>query len=106
FTQLYRDWVDAGNLFSEMVYQKKRLILDVSLASELNMLVHPLDRLAQKDRCSRDFTLNTLRRGLREVIASFPVYRSYISAEGVHDTDREYLAGSVRRAQLHSAVIS
>ena len=52
------------------------------------MLAHQLDRLAQKDRRSRDFTLNSLRDALREVIACFPVYRSYITDGGVRDADR------------------
>ena len=47
------------------------------------MLAHQLDRLAQKNRWSRDFTLNSLRHALREVIACFPVYRSYITDDGV-----------------------
>jgi (1->4)-alpha-D-glucan 1-alpha-D-glucosylmutase len=106
FTRLYRDWTDADDRFPEVVYEKKRLILDVSLASELNMLAHQLDRLAQRDRGSRDFTLNTLRKGLREVVACFPVYRSYISDEGVSDTDREYIERAIRRARRRNPSLS
>ena len=65
-----------------MAYQKKFLILQVALSSELHMLAYQLDRLAQKNRWSRDFTLNTLRHALREIIACFPVYRSYMADEG------------------------
>ena len=68
--------------FRELVYQKKFLILQVSLSSELHMLAHQLDRLSEKNRWSRDFTLNSLRHALREIIACFPVYRSYISGDG------------------------
>src|SRR5262249_45719169 len=75
FTRNYRDWVQDYTGFSEVVYRKKRLILQMSLSSELHMLAHQLDRLAQKGRRSRDFTLNGLSDALREVIACFPVYR-------------------------------
>ena len=85
--------------FADIVYAKKLLIMQVSLASELHMLTHQLDRLAQKSRRSRDFTFNTLRYALREVIACFPVYRSYIDAAGASPTDRRYVEPAVRRAQ-------
>ena len=73
------------------------------------MLAHQLDRLAQKDRWSRDFTLNSLRHALREVIACFPVYRSYITDEGVHDagphaTSSVPCAGRRRRNPAHEPV--
>jgi (1->4)-alpha-D-glucan 1-alpha-D-glucosylmutase len=100
FQRLYRAWTGDERSFSEIVYQSKYRILQVALSSELQMLARQLDDLAQKDRWSRDFTLNTLRHALREVIACFPVYRSYISAEGIHDTDRRYVETAVRRAIL------
>jgi (1->4)-alpha-D-glucan 1-alpha-D-glucosylmutase len=41
-----------------------------------------LSRLAERNRHSRDFTLNSLTHALREVIACFPVYRTYIHGRG------------------------
>jgi (1->4)-alpha-D-glucan 1-alpha-D-glucosylmutase len=106
FTRLYQDWIDSEVPFAEVVYQKKFLIMQVALSSELHMLANQLDRLAQKNRWSRDFTLHSLRHALREVIACFPVYRSYISAEGVHEADRRYVQVAVRRARLRNPAIS
>ena len=64
--------------FAEIVYESKRLIMDGSMASELNVLAHRLNRISEKHRSSRDFTLGSLRRALREIIAAFPVYRTYL----------------------------
>jgi (1->4)-alpha-D-glucan 1-alpha-D-glucosylmutase len=64
--------------FADLVYESKQLLLRVSMSSELNVLGHALDRLSERDRHSRDFTLNSLTHALREVIACFPVYRTYI----------------------------
>jgi (1->4)-alpha-D-glucan 1-alpha-D-glucosylmutase len=64
--------------FDDLVYESKHLILQVSMSSELNVLGHALSRLAERNRHSRDFTLNSLTHALREVIACFPVYRTYI----------------------------
>src|SRR3989442_1654388 len=92
--------------------------METSMASELNMLAHRLNAISEKHRTSRDFTLGALTRALREVIAAFPVYRTYVTAaqsppdrrapeaaEGaptantgvITDRDREY----VRRAVAH-----
>ena len=87
-SRLYREIVPDAIPFSELAYRKKLLIMQVSLSSELHLLTHQLDRLAQKSRRSRDFTFNTLRYALREVIACFPVYRSYVDSAGASATDR------------------
>ncbi|MGE5611185.1 MAG: malto-oligosyltrehalose synthase [Bacillota bacterium] len=105
-TSLYHDWVGNNAAFPDVAYQTKLLILKTSLASELHMLAHQLDRLAQKDRHSRDFTLNGLRHALREVIACFPVYRSYISDRGAHDSDRQYIEAAVHAAIQRNPRIS
>jgi (1->4)-alpha-D-glucan 1-alpha-D-glucosylmutase len=106
FTRLYDDWLGEHLSYAEMVYQKKFLILQVSLSSELHMLGQQLDRLAQKGRSSRDFSLNRLRHALREIIACFPVYRSYVSGETIRPEDRQYVLRAVGRAKRRNPAIS
>ena len=65
-------------------------------------MTHQLDRLAQRKRWSRDFTTLSLRRGLREVIACFPVYRSYVTGTEMHEADRRYILRAVRRAMVRN----
>ncbi len=105
-TRLYREWASDDTPFAELMYRKKYLIMQISLSSELHMLAHQLDRLAQKNRWSRDFTLNTLRHTLREVIACFPVYRSYSSEGEVSEQDRKYVLRAVRRASARNPALS
>ena len=106
FTRLYERWRGRNGSFADVVYQKKFLILQVSLSAELHVLAHQLDRLSEKDRWSRDFTLNTVRHALREVIACFPVYRSYITAEGIHPRDRFHVEAAVSRAKRRNPALS
>ncbi|MHB1423502.1 MAG: malto-oligosyltrehalose synthase [Gemmataceae bacterium] len=106
FTILYRDWIEDFTPFAETVYQKKLLILQLSLSSELQMLSLTLDRLAQRRRWSRDFTLHSLRRVLREVIACFPVYRSYVAGGTVHDDDRKYIDAAIRDARKRNPTLN
>lgn len=105
FSRIYRRWGGAGRTFRQLVYEKKFLILQVALASELHMLARQLDRLSEKNRRTRDFTLHSLRHALREIIACFPVYRSYI-AETVTPRDRQYVEVAVRQARQHNAALS
>jgi (1->4)-alpha-D-glucan 1-alpha-D-glucosylmutase len=106
FTRTYERWRGRNGLFPDVIYQKKFLILQVALASELHVLAHQLDRLSEKNRWSRDFTLNSLRHALREIIACFPVYRSYISGDAIHPRDRYYVETAVARAKRKNPAIS
>ena len=106
FSRLYRDRVQDDTSFAEMVYRKKLLIMQISLSSELHMLTDQLDRLAQKSRRSRDFTFNTLRQALGQVIACFSVYRTYIADEGPHDADRLYILKAIHRAETLNPLMS
>jgi (1->4)-alpha-D-glucan 1-alpha-D-glucosylmutase len=98
FTRIYQDWTGDPAIYDDLVYRNKLLILDISLASELQMLAYQLDRIAQRGRRTRDFTHNALRHVLREVIASFPVYRSYVSDEGVREADVKVIEEAIERA--------
>ena len=50
------------------------------MSSELYVLARRLDRISEQHRWSRDFTQNSLHLALAEVIACFPVYRTYTQA--------------------------
>ncbi|MBI4265989.1 MAG: malto-oligosyltrehalose synthase [Acidobacteria bacterium] len=86
--------------FREIAYRGKQLVLRVSMASELNVLAHGLNRLSERNRHYRDFTLNSLAYAIREIIACFPVYRTYVNdREPVSARDRGYLEHAVREAK-------
>ena len=75
--------------FRDVVAEKKRLVMSSSMASEVNMLAHRLNRISEMNRRTRDFTLNELTRALVEFVALFPVYRTYVTRRGeVDERDR------------------
>lgn len=102
---LWRDFTGARRPFEELVYEKKKLVLDTSLASELTVLASVLDRLSERDRHTRDFTLGSLQNALREVIACFPVYRTYVTerTERVDERDRNAIEHAVSDAMARNA---
>jgi (1->4)-alpha-D-glucan 1-alpha-D-glucosylmutase len=83
----YRAFTGYRVSAADTEYNGKRLIMRTAMSSELNVLARALNRISETDRRYRDFTLNSLRRALMEVVACFPVYRTYVSAHGATDED-------------------
>jgi (1->4)-alpha-D-glucan 1-alpha-D-glucosylmutase len=100
--RIYRFFSGNSLDLADLVYQCKKLILKVSLASELNVLANLLSRIALSNRHTCDFTLNSLRSALSEMIASFPVYRTYVSGSEVSTEDRHYVEQAVRAGKRRS----
>jgi (1->4)-alpha-D-glucan 1-alpha-D-glucosylmutase len=69
--------------FRQLAYHCKRLIVRTSMASELNVLGFRLDRISERNRWTRDFTLHSLTRALQEVMACFSIYRTYVAKDQV-----------------------
>jgi (1->4)-alpha-D-glucan 1-alpha-D-glucosylmutase len=61
-------------------------------------------RLSERDRQSRDFTLNSLSHAIREIIACFPVYRTYIDQNGATERDHAIIEKAVARAKRKNPV--
>jgi (1->4)-alpha-D-glucan 1-alpha-D-glucosylmutase len=105
--QIYLRLIKHRPAFLDIVHECKRLVTETSMASELNVLGHRLNVLSEKHRSSRDFTLGSLTRALRETIVGFPVYRTYVDGQ-VTARDREYIARAVayarRRAPIDATV--
>jgi (1->4)-alpha-D-glucan 1-alpha-D-glucosylmutase len=102
FDRIYRQFAGIATNFDQFAYRAKKDIMRATLASELEVLVTMLDRIAEMDRRSNDYTFNVLRDALTEVIASFPVYRTYVTHEDVEDDDERFIAWAVGAAQKRS----
>ena len=77
--------------FDEVAFAAKKFVLETALSAELNVLALRLDRIAQRDPHTRDFTLGALRRALVETIAAFPIYRTYVTGAAVEPADRRFI---------------
>ncbi|WP_129124992.1 malto-oligosyltrehalose synthase [Geomonas oryzae] len=106
FDRIYDRFVKRESDFTEIVYEKKKLVMQVSLSGEVNMLAHQLNNIAEEDRLTRDFTLNSLARAISEVIACFPVYRTYANSASVRDRDVQYIDAAVSKAKRRNPAIS
>ena len=94
--KIYYRFIHGEIDFEELVYQKKKLVLYTAMAAEMNLLARQLNRISEGNRWTRDFTLYALRAALIEMIACFPVYRTYIEEPGhVDERDRRYVLQAV-----------
>ncbi|MFN3531736.1 MAG: malto-oligosyltrehalose synthase, partial [Candidatus Brocadia sp.] len=106
FDDIYTRFIRSKLNFLNIVYEKKKLIMDVIMSSEVNTLGHYLNRLSEKNRHTRDFTLNSLTNAIKEVIAFFPVYRTYIKPSEVTERDRRYIEIAVSKAKRKNPAMS
>ncbi|MEK7834502.1 MAG: malto-oligosyltrehalose synthase, partial [Acidobacteriota bacterium] len=108
FRRLYERFTGDAVKFDDLIYECKKLILRVAMSSELHVLARRLDRISEQHRYSRDFTLNSLQYALAELIACFPVYRSYINdgQTPVSAEDRGYVLSAIRASKRRNPATS
>ena len=107
--QVYSRFTKQSLRYDDLIYDCKNLIMTSSMSGEINALGHQLNVLSERNRRSRDFTLNSLIHAIREIIACFPVYRTYIGPdplEAMLDRDRVYIRLAVARAKRRNPAIS
>ncbi len=100
-TRIYNRFIGGPINYRQLLYEKKKLVMSVSMASEINVLARSLNRISEMNRRTRDFTLNALRRALVEFIALFPVYRTYVdeSRPEIDQRDVHYIQWTIARAK-------
>jgi len=97
--RIYRRAVPNAPGFEESVYRSKSLIIEQTLTSELARLAYELDRLSEADYHTRDVTLAGLREGLKEVVAAFDRYRTFLpyDEEDAQEVVREAIHRALQR---------
>ena len=99
FNEIYRRFTGSPVDFEALVIKCKEMIMTSSLISEINTLAHRLDRITERNRRYRDFTLNSLIDALGEVIVHLHIYRTYIrDMDHVSERDLHYIELSISQA--------
>ncbi len=98
FTRLYHNYSRVRRSCSELLRDKKKLIIEKHMHGDLENLSHELKRIAVYSRYGSDLTLEGIRRALREVLCLFPAYRTYLSPSEERPEDRECLKKVIHQA--------
>ena len=104
FERIYRRFSGVEGRYFDLLRAAKTEILQSSFASELEVLISDLKRVADGDRRTRDYTVYGMRVALSEIIARFPVYRSYITDAEPSRADVDLIEETVAAAKRHSAL--
>ncbi len=100
----YRRFTGRTTTFEDLLYSSKKIAMRDELASELNVLSRRLLRIAEgfAGRRQYDFTLHVVRDTITEVVARFPIYRTYVKPGRVSDADRKYVDWAVGSAKART----
>jgi len=101
FSRIYSSVTGLKNSYEDVVRDNKKLMIQEDMASDVHNLALLLKKISSRDRHGGDITLNALRRALTEVLAVFPVYRTYINQVAVSDNDRKTILEAVDRARAN-----
>lgn len=100
--RVYHGFIEHRLDFEELRYLSKRRMMRMSMTGELSVLAHHLANIARYDRRTCDYTTNSLRQALADVVACFPVYRTYVSAEEVSPDDTRHVDWAIGLAKKRS----
>src|SRR5437773_5846799 len=99
-TKTFHRFIGHSVPFGHLLYAKKLLVMKFALANDVDVLGNMLDRLSERNRWYRDFTLEALSRTVRETIACFPVYRTYVEPDQpVSEEDEQIVERAIAAAK-------
>jgi len=99
-TRAYTTFTGEHRAFDEIVRDCKSRIMLNEMASELNVLARDASRIGRQNPRTADFTRNILQRALKEIVACFPVYRTYVDgAAEPTEADRRDIDWAVAQAR-------
>jgi (1->4)-alpha-D-glucan 1-alpha-D-glucosylmutase len=97
-TDFYQEFAAEFDPFAEIVRESKLKIMENELASELESLSRDAVRVARQNARTTDFTRNILLRALKQIVACFPVYRTYVDDREQHESDVRYIHWAIAKA--------
>jgi len=95
FDRIYSRFTAQKTSLPEMVRDKKRMIIGKHMAGDVDNLAHAVKKIAGHYRSGRDFTLYGLRRAIVEILAQFPVYRTYRNSQMFSAQDKRIINRAV-----------
>ena len=100
FTRFYEKLTGEASDPETLIYESKLNVMRNALSSETYVLTNLLSRLAAANRKARDFTDDLLESAIRETIACFPVYWTYIDDRGEYtEGDQAFIRQAIGRAK-------
>jgi (1->4)-alpha-D-glucan 1-alpha-D-glucosylmutase len=107
--RIYEDFTGKDTKFTNVLYQKKKLVMNTLLGVEMRSLGRQLGELAAQDRYARELPRAGLLEALIETTACVPAYRTYIRSLEVPADAREFITlalSEARQRKPHLGAVS
>jgi (1->4)-alpha-D-glucan 1-alpha-D-glucosylmutase len=101
--QIYADFLGHEQNFVDVLYQKKKLVMNTLLGVEMRSLGRQLAELASQDRYARELSRGQLVEALIEVTASLSIYRTYIRNMEISEHALKYIGEALQEARRRAA---
>jgi (1->4)-alpha-D-glucan 1-alpha-D-glucosylmutase len=96
----YRDFTGRDDDLSELKRAKKLIMMETELASDIERLTDLFVLVCELRHNYRDFTRHEIRETLRETVAAFSVYRTYVALPSdVSPSDEAYVNEAIAVAK-------
>ncbi|HTC61328.1 MAG TPA: malto-oligosyltrehalose synthase [Candidatus Saccharimonadales bacterium] len=96
--KIYFDFISKEMNFTDVIYEKKKLVMNTLLRVEMRSLGRQLADLAAHDRYARDILRPELMDALIEVTACISVYRTYIRNLDAPDSAKLMIERAIEEA--------
>jgi (1->4)-alpha-D-glucan 1-alpha-D-glucosylmutase len=102
-TEIYGNFTGEPLDFECLARSKKMNVEHEALGSDVNRLAQLLVEICENNRDRRDYTRAEIRRAIREVAASFSVYRTYVvpGRNEILEVDEREIREAVEIAKAH-----
>jgi len=104
-SELYRSYTGRAEILEQVERDAKRGIIDFEMTAELDRIASALRRLAAAAPETADLTRNALRSALREVVASMPVYRTYLDSGAIDERDVRNIEAAIAAARRSAPML-
>ena len=101
-TATYADFTGQPVDFGKLVREKKREILDSTFSAAHQELAAMALAIARSDWRTRDLSPRQLSVALQRLITALPIYRTYRTAETLHEQDKRVLLEALQSARIGS----
>ncbi len=101
--QIYGEFIGHEQNFVDVLYQKKKLVMNTLLGVEMRSLGRQLAELASQDRYARELARGHLIEALIEVTAGLSVYRTYIRNMEIPDHAMKYIGEALQETRQRAA---
>src|SRR5882757_2090798 len=101
-TATYSDFTGHSVNFGKLVREKKRAIIESTFSAAHEQLAAMALHIARTDWQTRDLSPRQLREALEKFITALPIYRTYRTANALHEEDKRVLLEALQSARIGS----